>query len=84
MVMQKKIVADAASDNIQYRWRKMEEIRWEKGAMRNSGAEQEDKITFHDQGKGKNRREMRKPSQSVRCTLLSGSAWCSHHRCAAK
>ena len=69
-----------ASDNIQNNGRKMEEMRWKKEAVRNSWAEQEDKSHVQEQGKKKNRSEMRKPPKPVRCTLFNGSARCTERK----
>ena len=58
MEVQKFGVADAASEDIQKRGRKMEEIRREKAMVRNSWVAQEDEKKLKDQGKGKSRSEM--------------------------
>ena len=72
MVVQNFGVADAASDNVQNRGRKLEEILWEKEVVRTSWAEKK-RGKFQEQGRGKNRSEIQQPSKKVRCT----SAWCT-------
>ena len=74
-------MADAASDDIQNRGGKIEEIQWEREMVENSWVEQEDKRCCQEGGRGTSRSEMRKTPKTVRCTLLSGSARCTERNC---
>ena len=69
-------VADAATDDLQRKRRKDGEDSVAEG----NGANQEDQLNSQEPGRGQSRNGMQKPSQTLRCTLLNGSAWSTERK----
>ena len=67
-------VADAASEDLRKREEQVEDGKWKKEIARNGWFEKEDDERFPKLRRTKSRSEIRKPANTVSCTLLNGSA----------